>query len=153
MPAESNKVPAAKEPEATKSKLPTLPKRSSPFSKLADLDPLSFASPPSLVEQAKVDPQTATSESAPDGEKVDVSKDLASPAPIKAEAVPAVRAAARATRPTKSVVTETTGEVMVLQTSVTFELALAFKALCARSRSSVREELAKLVQAAVDRAR
>ncbi|AVA23819.1 hypothetical protein [Rhizobium sp. NXC24] len=153
MPDERNKGAAAKQPEATKSKLPTLPKRSSPFSKLADLDPLSFASPPSLAEQAKVDPQTAASESAPDGEKVDVSEDLASPAPIRAEAVPAVRAAARATRPGKPAMTETPGEVMVLQTSVPFEIALAFKALCARSRSSVREELAKLVQAAVDRAR
>ncbi|MGX5832074.1 hypothetical protein [Mesorhizobium sp. 43Arga] len=153
MDSKKNKAAAIAEPETAKSRLPTLPKRAGPFSKLASLDPQSFANPPSLVEQAKVDPQATAPESAPSGDKAVVPEDHAAPpAPVEAAAAPA-RAPTRAARPPKPMKAERTGETMVLQTSVPFEVALAFKALCARSRSSVREELAKMVQEAVDRTR
>lgn len=152
---ETNKVVVADEPESARSKLPALPKKgNSPFSKLASLDPKAFATPPNLAEQAKADPQTAAPETqAEEGRAVEPPKpDTASvqPEASKAAVTPA-RAPSRPAKPAKSVKPKITGEMMVLQTSVPLELAIAFKTICARSRSSVREELEKMVQARVDK--
>lgn len=153
METDATKSVTTEEPDAAKSKLPTLPKRGSPFAKLANLNPSSFASPPSLVEQAKADPQTPAPESAERGEGTSdapISPPMSAPTPqvdVKPTTVPA-----RQTRASKAAKPDLSGETMVLQTSVPLELALQFKMICARSRSSVREELGKMVQAFVNKA-
>ncbi len=144
MQQETNKAENTDELDAAKSTLPTLPKRNnSPFAKLASLDMKSVAAPPSLAEQAKVDPQAPAGgdEHAAEGQGT-------APAPAAPKAAPA-----KTVRAAKAAKPEVSGETMVLQTSVPLELALAFKLHCGRLRSSVREELAKMVQAAVDKAK